>query len=82
MPRYFFNFERAGSLTADLIGRDLRDDEAAKNEALKLAADVGTDDALQGEWPRFDWLEVLDEQQRAVARIPVADAIREPTRLE
>lgn len=80
MPRYFFNFE-GDEVAADLIGRELRDDQAAKVEAAKLAADIGVSDAIDGEWPRFDWVEVMDEEQRAVARLPVANAIREPNRI-
>ena len=80
MPRYFFHFEGEKSATADLIGRDLPDDEAAKSEAARLAADVGIDDAIEGDLPILEWVEVVDESQRPVARLPVAAAIREPNR--
>ena len=80
MPRYFFNFESGGSAQADLVGRDLPDDGAAKTEAAKLAADIGMSDALEGKWPSYEWVEVVDEEERAVARLPVANAIREPNR--
>ena len=80
MPRYYFNFQNGSSAPADLVGRNFPDDEAAKHEGAKLAADHGTTEALEGEWPVFEWLEVLDEAQRPVARVPVASAIREPNR--
>jgi hypothetical protein len=80
MPRYFFNFENDASIQADLVGRDLPDDQAAKTEAAKLAADVGMSGALEGQWPAYQWVEVVDEEERAVARLPVADAIRAPNR--
>lgn len=80
MPRYFFNFESDSSTGADLVGRDLPDDEAAKAEGAKLAADLAIDDAIEGELPAFEWLEVLDEGQRPVARLRVAETIREPNR--
>lgn len=80
MPRYFFNFESDSSAAADLVGRSFPDDEAAKHEGAKLAADVGTSEAIEGECPAYQWLEVLDETQRPVARVPVAAAIREPNR--
>jgi hypothetical protein len=80
MPRYFFNFERDGAAQADLVGRDLPDDHAAKFEAARLAADIGMSDALEGKWPSYEWVEVVDEEERAVARLPVANAIREPNR--
>jgi hypothetical protein len=82
VTRYFFNFQNDdGSGAADLIGRDLPDEEAAKAVAAKLAADLGMADALEGELPAFLWIEVVDEEQRPVARLPVADTIREPNRI-
>jgi hypothetical protein len=80
VPRYFFNFDDRQSGLADLIGRDLPDDEAAKSEAMKLAADVGIDKAIVGELPIYDWIEVLDEAQRPIARLRVTDALKEPNR--
>lgn len=80
MRRYFFHFQSENSASADLIGRELSDDEAAKSEAAKLAADMGTDEAIEGAVPTFEWVEVVDETQRPVARLPVAAAIREPNR--
>jgi hypothetical protein len=81
MPHYFFNFETNGSSIRDLIGRDLPDDEAAKDEAVKLAAELGLDGAVKGELPHFEWVEVRDEQERAVARLPIADVARGPNRM-
>ena len=81
MPRYFFNFEHVGSSLADLIGRDLPGDYAARKEAAKVAADLATNDAVEGRPPSYQWIEAVDEFQRVVVRLPVADAIREPNRL-
>jgi hypothetical protein len=81
MPRYFFNFDDRATGSADLIGRNLPDDEAAKSEARKLAADLGIDQAREGRSPTFRWIEVIDEAQRPVARLPVADTLREPNRI-
>lgn len=81
MPRYFFSFQNERTATADLIGRDLPDDQAAKAEAAKLAADQGISDAVEGELPAFAWIEVVDEEQRPVARLPVAETIKEPNRI-
>jgi len=80
VPRYFFNFDNSASAVAHLVGRDLPDDEAAKLEAAKLAADLGTTDAMEGQSPTYEWIEVLDESQRAVARLPFASTIHEPNR--
>ena len=80
VPRYFFNFDSGPASAADFVGRDLADDEAAKAEATKLAADLGLDQAVEGRLPTYQWIEVRDEAERAVARLPVAAALREPNR--
>ena len=80
VPRYYFNFESDFATAADMVGRNFPEHEAAKREGAKLAADVGTTGAVDGQLPAFDWLEVLDEMQRPVTRLPVAAAIREPNR--
>jgi hypothetical protein len=81
MPRYFFHFENDDRRLEDLIGSDLASDQAAKAQALKLAADLAVEDAVKGNPPRFDWVEVVDQDDCIVARLPVADAIREPNRI-
>ncbi|GAA3890073.1 hypothetical protein GCM10022276_06380 [Sphingomonas limnosediminicola] len=81
MARYFFNFVDNNGAAADLVGRDLPDDEVAKSEARKLAADLGTDHAIRGSIPAEAWIEVIDQAQRPVARLPVARAIKEPNRI-
>lgn len=80
MPRYFFNFENAGATSVDLVGRELLDDVSARAEAAKIAADLATNDAIEGRVPTYQWIEVIDEHQRPIIRLPVADVIREPNR--
>ena len=81
MSRYFFNFQSAQKSVADLVGRDLTNDKAAKSEAIKLAADLATNAAVEGQPPPFQWIEVIDECDRPVARLPIGDIIKEPNRL-
>jgi hypothetical protein len=81
MRRYFFHFENDDRRLEDLVGTDLPNDQAAKAQGLKLAGDLAVEDAVNGRPPRFDWLEVVDEDNCIVARLPVADAIREPNRI-
>ncbi len=81
MPRYFFNFEGSGKTAPDLVGQELIDDEAAKAEAERLAADVRLQPTVEGGQPAFDWVEVLDEYERAVARLPLTSVARDPNRL-
>lgn len=80
MPRYFFSFDDGWVGTPDLVGRDLPNDEAAKAEAARLAAEVGIDRAIEGQLPPYEWIEVTDEVQRAVARLPVVQCVRGPNR--
>jgi len=80
MPRYFFNFEGDGTAAPDLVGQELFNDEAAKAEAERLAADVRLQPSVEGARAAFDWVEVIDEFQRAVVRLPLADVAREPNR--
>jgi hypothetical protein len=81
MPRYFFNFENDSSSQPDLVGRELPDASAARSEAAKVAADFATNHAVEGRAPAYQWIEVCDEHHRPIARLPVADIIREPNRL-
>jgi hypothetical protein len=81
MPRYHFNFENSKSAIADLVGRDLPNCAAARTEAAKIAADLATNHAIEGRLPPFQWIEVVDDCERAVVRLPVAKAVQEPNRL-
>ena len=81
MPRYFFALENASSSVPDLVGRELPDGAAARAEAAKAAAEVATVDAVEGRPPTYQWVEVCDEHHRPIARLPVADVIREPNRM-
>jgi hypothetical protein len=47
---------------------------------MKLAADLGTGKAIQGELPTYHWIEVLGEAQWGVARLPGADSRKGPNR--
>jgi hypothetical protein len=80
MPRYFFNFQRTDKAVADLVGRDLPDGTAARCEAAKLAADLATNAAVEGRLPAFEWVEVVDDCDRPIVRLPIADVILEPNK--
>lgn len=81
MARYFFNFEDGKSSVPDWVGQDLPDPVAARGEAAKLAADVAMNLAVEGRSAPHSWIEVCDEHQRPIARFPVNEAIRGPSRL-
>jgi hypothetical protein len=80
MSRYYFNLEGDGSSAVDLVGRDLASDEAAKTEAVRFASQFDSPDELAG-MLAYQWIEVIDHSQRAVARLPLGHANDEPTRL-
>jgi hypothetical protein len=81
VPRYFFSFLGEQTGYADLVGRELSDDEAAKMEARRLAAEVGSDGAIDCRLAAYSWIEVTDEVQRPVLRLPVAAAVAEPNHI-
>lgn len=80
MTRYYFNLEGEGSSALDLVGRDLADDEAAKSEAARFASQFDSPDELAG-MLAYHWIEVTDQSQRAVARLPLGHANDEPSRI-
>jgi len=75
MPRYFFNLHGETLATPDLIGRDLSDDEAARAEAKLVANDVAKTELIGAQLPQNPWVEVLDQNQRPIAVIPVHEAV-------
>ena len=79
MTRYFFNLQGNDASTLDLVGRDLAGIEAAKSEAARYAAQFETADEIGG-LLAYDWIEVLDQSQRPVARLPLGHANDEPSR--
>ena len=81
MRRYFFNFGDKSHSVPDLVGTNLSDDEAAKAEAKRLAAQLASDQAVDGKLPAYEWIEVVDDVCRPVVRLPVAVAVKEPRRI-
>lgn len=79
MSRYFFNLQGGQNSALDLVGRDLADDEAAKSEAARFASDYGSADGIGG-LLAYDWIEILDNSQRPIARLPIGHANEEPNR--
>jgi len=66
MARYRFHFTDGKSIVPGDTGMDLRDDEAAVDEAYHITRDLH--DALPEDWS--DWIiEVTDEKGRLVTSI-------------
>jgi len=81
MPRYFFNVHGETSVVADLVGRDLPDDQAARAVGTQLAKEVVVDEVLGGRWWGKVWVELIDQSQRPFFMMPVTEMPSEPTRL-
>ena len=74
MPRYFFNFVRDGSPQPDLVGRDLTDDPPRRSRPPGWRRHQN-ERRREGTWPSYDWEEVINEEERAVARFPVLTSL-------
>jgi hypothetical protein len=61
VPRYFFHTRDGDQLVADESGLELRDAEAAREEALRAAGDMVHDASIAGRDVSSQRLEVVDE---------------------
>ena len=82
MPRYFFNIYREGSTSADLTGRELADDRAAKQHAERVVRDFADNNALKAADGSVGWVEAVDEDQRPVVRLPLDEVAAAPNSTE
>ena len=75
MPRFFFHIHEAGAVAPDEHGRELRDLDAARQEALKGARSILSADVMTGLVDLGGRIEVFDEQGEAVAVVPFSAAV-------
>ena len=73
MPRYYFNVCGDDFEETDVVGEHCNDDVGALREALRAARGV-VDDQLFYNKVVDAWIEVEDEQHRAVMRLPIRAA--------
>ena len=71
MPIYYFHLRGEGFEVPDLAGRECRDDEAARAEAERLAAELIETALISGETPAPATVEVDDEELRPLMAIPL-----------
>ena len=71
MPIYYFHLRGEGYEVPDLAGRECPDDEAARAEAERLAAELIETALISGEAPAAATVEVDDEELRPVMAIPL-----------
>jgi hypothetical protein len=69
--RYYFNIRAEEGVIPDLVGADLPDVEAAKAHAAGHLVELWEARVLAGKPPYAGWLEVVDEDQRAVFQMPL-----------
>jgi hypothetical protein len=79
VPQYFFNVHGETSAIPDLVGRKLPDDEAARAEGKALADEVAKLE-LANAFPENSWIEILDDDLRPVAVLPVSETAADPSR--
>ncbi len=71
MTRYFFNVSADDESVADLVGIDLPDIEAVRRYAASQVTELWEARVLAGKPPLIGWLDVVDDQERGVIRIPL-----------
>lgn len=74
MPTYYFNLRGKDFELPDLAGKRLDDDEAARAEAERLAAELVESALVAGAVPPDAVVEVDDEQMRPVLALPLNPA--------
>lgn len=79
MSRYFFHLQGMDHVEHDLVGRDLADAQSVKDEAARIAAQFDTAEKIGGMLD-YQWIEVLDDAQRPVMRLPLSHVTDEPSR--
>ena len=69
--RYFFNIVAEDGTITDLVGVDLPSVEAVRPLAAAQVTELWEARILAGKPPLVGWLEVLDDHERPVLRIPL-----------
>ena len=76
MTRYFFHIEDGDSTIADEDGVDLRDDDAAREEAILAVRDLVAEALRQGKILNGRAMRVTDAGGRDVAHVAFREVIR------
>ena len=75
MPRFFFNIRNGDGLTEDEEGRELADDAAAREEAVRGIRSFLAEEAKQGRIDLRGRIEVADEAGARVCDVEFEDAV-------
>lgn len=71
MTRYFFNVSAEDDKVTDLVGVHLPDIEAVRRHAAAQVTELWAQRVLAGKPPPIGWLEVVDDEERGVLRVPL-----------
>ena len=74
MPRFFFNLHDEVSVE-DKEGKDLADAGEARNQAVRSARGIMSEDVKDGRLVLKDSIDVIDEKGDRVLTLPFRDAI-------
>jgi len=75
VPLYLFDLVNGNGLTADTEGRDLPDDAAARDEALKDIRSILSEEVLRGHLDLDGRIEVRDRARALLFTVAFADAV-------
>jgi len=76
VPRFYFHICNGNGFTEDREGKDLSNEEAARNEAILGLRDSGAGELRRGEMNLGSFIEVEDETHRLVMTVNFSDAVR------
>lgn len=71
MHRFYFHVIADALEAPDLVGVELEDIAAVRQYAEVQLTEVWAQRVLAGQPPLMGWLEVVDEEERAVLRLPL-----------
>ena len=69
--RYFFNVSTEDGNVTDLVGVDLPGVDAVRHYAAAQVTELWEARVLAGKPPLVGWLEVIDDNERGVLRMPL-----------
>jgi hypothetical protein len=76
VPRYYMHMSDGHRFVEDHEGRDLPDDETARQEAVKGARDVMASELRGGQLDLSSFIEVEDETRKLLFTVTFAEAVK------
>lgn len=76
VPRYYMHVSNGHGFAEDHEGRDLPDDETAREEAVKGARDLMASEVREGQLDLSAFIEVEDETHKRLFTVTFAEAVK------